>query len=72
LAIENGDDRFQARLALAVARSLYTSTRFELGAALAKEMFERSHRLLDRLVEHEGRDWGEFRFPEQILYYQPS
>jgi len=72
LAMENGDDRFQARLALAVARSLYTSTRFELGAALAKEMFERSHTLLDRLAEHEGRDWGEFRFPEQILYYQPS
>jgi Ser/Thr protein kinase RdoA (MazF antagonist) len=71
-AAQGGDRTFGARLALALARSFYTSTRFELGAPLAREMFARSHRLMEDLVAHSGRPWSEFVFPESILYYHPG
>jgi phosphate uptake regulator len=68
-AREKGDETFPPRLCLALARSFYTSTRFELDHAFAKEMFLRAHYLLDRVVEHSDKPWRDFRFPEQALYY---
>jgi hypothetical protein len=65
----HGDTAFQARLALALARSFYTSTRFELKADFAKSMFLRSHFLLDRLVAHRGQSWDGFVLPTDVLYY---
>ena len=65
---EQNDATFEARLALALARSLYTSTRFELHPAFAKEMFLRSHFLLEQVARHRGKPWEAFRLPETVLY----
>ncbi|MFO7816570.1 MAG: PhoU domain-containing protein [Thermodesulfobacteriota bacterium] len=67
-ADKNGDINFDARLALALARSFYTSTRFELNQTFAKEMFLRAHYLLVKLSEF-NNNLSEFQLPENILYY---
>ena len=68
-AEKNADATFQVRLALALARSFYTSTRFELDADFAKEMVLRAHYLMERLADHEGRPWENFTLPEDVLFY---
>lgn len=68
-AERSGDRTFWARLALAVARSLYTSTRFELDVGFAKDMFLRAHFLMDKMVCHAGKPWETFRFPTETLVY---
>ena len=67
-AQRNADPTFGARLALGLARSFYTSTRFEQNAAFARNMFLRSHFLLERLLAHSG-PWEDFSLPETILHY---
>jgi phosphate uptake regulator len=67
-AEKHGDTTFDARLSLALARSFYTSTRFELNHLFAKEMFLRAQYLLDQLLAPE-RKWSEFRMPQEILFY---
>jgi phosphate uptake regulator len=66
-ARRNGDVRFAARMALALARSLYTSSRFELNGPFSREMFLRAHYLLEQVAAHSG-PWENFRLPEQILF----
>jgi phosphate uptake regulator len=66
-AAKHGDRRFGARMALALARSLYTSSRFELNQAFSREMFLRAHYLLEKVAAHKG-DWEDFRLPEHILF----
>jgi phosphate uptake regulator len=68
-AERNADPTFDARLALALARSFYTSTRFELEPRFAREMALRAHFLMERLAAHEGRAWEDFRLPEDVLFY---
>lgn len=65
------DAHFAPRLALALARSFYTSTRYELNTAFAKEMFLRAHYLFEKITAHKNADkpWREFQLPEQVLYY---
>ncbi len=53
-AREHEDATFEARLCLGLARSLLTSTRFELNRRFAKIMFNRGTYLLDRLLRHAG------------------
>ena len=67
-ALEKGDETFEARMALALARSLFTSTRFELNPAFSRGMCQRAHYLLERVAEHCGRPWREFRLPDQVLF----
>ncbi|CCO23805.1 PhoU domain-containing protein [Maridesulfovibrio hydrothermalis] len=67
-AQENNDPTWQARLALALARSFYTSTRFEFNYAFAKEMFNRSMFLLEKVNRYNGK-WENFILPEDILHY---
>lgn len=67
-AAEKGDATFEARMALALARSLFTSTRFELNPAFSRGMCQRAHYLMERVAEHLGRPWREFRLPEQVLF----
>ncbi len=67
-ALENNDPAWQARLALALSRSFYTSTRFEFNYAFAKEMFNRSMFLLEKVNRYSG-NWDNFILPEDILYY---
>lgn len=68
-AASQGDRTFEARMALALARSFYTSTRFELNADFAHEMFMRSHFLLEKILAHEGRPWEKFRLPTGVMFY---
>lgn len=65
------DKTVQARMALALARSFFTSARFETLESFAKEMFMRSIFLLESINEHhiKGKSWEEFILPEEILYY---
>jgi len=64
---EHGDDCFDARLCLGLARSFISSTRFELNPRFARQMFNRGVYLLERLVRHGERPWPEFRLPRQVL-----
>jgi phosphate uptake regulator len=67
LAREWEDATFEARLALGLARSLLTSTRFELNEQFAKDMFLRSHFLMEKVVGHEGQPWETFELPPGVL-----
>jgi len=67
-AQEAGDATFEARMALALARSLFTSTRFELNPAFSRGMCQRAHYLMERVAEHRGRPWQDFRLPERVLF----
>lgn len=67
-AHEARDETFEARMALALARSLFTSTRFELHPAFSRGMCQRAHYLMERVAEHRGRPWQDFRLPEQVLF----
>lgn len=62
------DKTFDIRMALALTRSFYTSCRFELNRRFAKEMFLRSHFLMEKIVLHKG-NWDEFVLPSEILFY---
>jgi phosphate uptake regulator/aminoglycoside phosphotransferase len=67
-ARDHGDAAFELRLALAMARSFYTSTRFELNHVFAREMFTRSHYLMEKILA--TRDTrASFHFPRHVLYY---
>jgi len=64
-----GDGAWQARLALGLARSFATSTRFELNYDFAREMFLRAHYLMEGLLAHQGKPWEDYRLPRPILFY---
>jgi len=64
-----GDGAWQARLALGLARSLATSTRFELNYDFAREMFLRAHYLMEGLIAHQDKPWEDYRLPKPILFY---
>lgn len=66
-ASSHGDQTMEARLGLAMVRSLMTSTRFELKHAFARSMFERAVYLLERLANHRGHAWTAFKFPDNVL-----
>jgi len=68
-AREHDDETFSARMALALARSLITSTRFELNRNFARQMYLRGVYLLRRLVAHYKKPWRDFTLPEQIFRY---
>lgn len=70
-AADHADGLFDVRLALALARSFYTSTRFEYNDKFAKEMFLRAHYLMEKLIKHRALalPWEKFVLPGQILMY---
>ncbi len=70
-ALENGDDTFDIRLSLGLARSFITSSRFEFKHRFAREMFDRGVYLMRAVDEHRrlGRPWQAFTLPEDVLYY---
>ena len=67
-ALDQNDTTFETRLALALARSFYTSTRFELNQTFAKRMFMSAYYLMEKLLSH-NNNWETFRLPEEILFY---
>lgn len=70
-AQENGDLTFEARLALGLARSFITSSRFEFNHRFAKEMFLRGVYLMRKTVAYQGSDqpWESFTLPDGVLMY---
>jgi len=67
-ALEIEDKAFDARMTLALARSFYTSTRFELNAEFSRNMFHKAHFLMESVVSHQG-SWASFKIPLKILEY---
>ena len=69
-----GDGTWQARLALGLTRSLFTSTRFELNYDFAREMSLRAHYLMEGLAEHRdrrgqaGTAWEDYLLPRPVLF----
>jgi len=67
-AASQGDKTFEARLAVGLARSFITSTRFELNRRFSGEMHRRARFLLAELLPHRGRPWDAFRVPNSVLF----
>lgn len=67
-AKETGDPTWKARMAFALARSFYTSARFEMNYGFAKEMVNRSIFIMEMINRYSG-NWEDFVFPTDILYY---
>lgn len=67
-ARKSGDTTFEIRLALALARSFATSTRFILDTSLADGMFLRARYLLDRVLETPANRIERFRTPVKELF----
>ncbi len=66
-AAELGDSSFQLRLALGMARSYVTSTRFVLDESLVSEMFSKSRFILEAVIAGLGSSPAQFRFPKEVL-----
>jgi phosphate uptake regulator len=63
-----GDTSFDQRLALGVARSLATSTRFVLDRELARSMFLRSRYVLERFAElHRAGRAADYQLTREVL-----
>ena len=65
---EHNDRTFDIRMAFALVRSFYTSTRFELNFEFAREMFLRAHFLMEKILNHHPRAWDTFQLKPEILY----
>jgi phosphate uptake regulator len=74
-AVGHGDASFDARLALGLARSLLTSTRFEMDRVFSRTMMLRARYLLERLLAHRASalargvavDWAAFELDRATL-----
>ncbi len=67
-SLEIDDGFFEVRMALALVRSFYTSTRFELNPDFSRQMFLSAHFLMESLVSHQG-PWEDFKIPRKVLFY---
>ena len=67
-AVSNGDEQFDLRLALGLARSLITSTRFVLDRGLADSLFLRGRYLLERLSELSEPQYHSYEIPMEALF----
>ncbi|WP_300155917.1 PhoU domain-containing protein [Solidesulfovibrio sp.] len=67
-AARNGDATFELRVALGLARSFITSTRFELSERFSRLMFSRGMFLLGRAAGHKG-EAAAFRLPLASVCY---
>ncbi|WP_461423465.1 aminoglycoside phosphotransferase family protein [Ketobacter sp.] len=63
-----GDATFEIRLALGLARSFATSTRFILDKSLARSMYLRSRYLLEKVVATELDNAGRFKLPIKEIF----
>jgi phosphate uptake regulator len=66
---KNGDPTFEARLALGLARSFFTSTRFEFDQKFSQTMQQRALYLLEKIASHQGRPWEDFKLVPKVLTY---
>lgn len=70
-AIEQGDESFEARLALALIRAFVTSTRFILHRDLSRAMYHRALYLMERLIHYSqtNDEIHTFKITEDIFRY---
>jgi phosphate uptake regulator/aminoglycoside phosphotransferase (APT) family kinase protein len=66
-AVEHGDRTFGARLALGLARSFASSTRFILDEEFARSMFLRARYLLEQLLARDPAGIQAFEVPREAL-----
>jgi len=64
----NGDRTFELRLALGLARSFATSTRFILDKSLARAMFLRARYLLEQVLAADLKDPASFRVSVREIF----
>jgi aminoglycoside phosphotransferase len=67
-ADKSGDETFELRLALGLARSFATSTRFILDKSLARSMFLRARYLIERVLETDPKKAGRFKIPVEDIF----
>ncbi len=67
-AKKNGDKTFEVRLALGLARSFITSTRFILDQTLARNMYLRGLYILERLESVNAKNAKSFKLPIEELF----
>ncbi|MEA2093991.1 MAG: phosphotransferase, partial [Pseudomonadota bacterium] len=67
-ARQAGDKTFEIRLALGLARSFVTSTRFILDKSLAHAMFMRSRYLLEQVLATDPKQVKSFRVPIRGIF----
>jgi hypothetical protein len=67
-ARKSGDTTFELRLALGLARSFATSTRFILDKSLARAMFLRARYLLEQVLAADLKDPASFHVPVKEIF----
>ncbi len=67
-AFKNGDKTFELRLALGLARSFATSTRFILDKSLARAMFLRARFLLEQVLATDLKKQDVFHVPVREIF----
>jgi len=67
-AVKNNDGSFEMRLALGLARSFITSTRFILDKELANAMFMRAVYILERIRKCPPKNIKKFKLPIEDLF----
>lgn len=63
-----GDKSFEIRLALGLARSFITSTRFILDKSLARAMYLRARYLVEQVLALDAKSAGKYRVPVEELF----
>ncbi len=67
-AKKSNDDYFEIRLALGLARSFATSTRFILDKSLARDMFLRARYLIEQVLQTDRRKMHKFKCPIEEIF----
>lgn len=67
-AKKQGDDTFELRLALGLARAFATSTRFILDKSLAKRMFMRAVYLIELIAVIDEKKLSQFKVPVKEMF----
>jgi phosphate uptake regulator/aminoglycoside phosphotransferase (APT) family kinase protein len=67
-ADKNGDETFELRLALGLARSFATSTRFILDKSLARNMFLRARYLIEQVLAQDAKQVPKYRIPLKEIF----
>jgi phosphate uptake regulator/aminoglycoside phosphotransferase len=62
-----GDETFEIRLALGLARSFVTSTRFVLDTDFARRMLLRSRYLIESVADLKPHEYGKFTVPPEVM-----
>ena len=69
-ARKEGDETFELRLALGLARSFATSTRFILDKTLARRMFLRSRYLIEQVLAVDPKRAADYRVPIKEIFVE--